>query len=115
MSKKYLKKNEFRYDTNPAVRRPDGRGHVVYVSAKQGHNAKINVITHAKTFFDEPTIKLQRNPNRMSTYKSPSRFSIPVWEKDKYLITPEKGYWRLDKRDRIAIKKANKKYAKRRK
>ena len=115
MSKKYLKKNEFKYNTSPNVRRADGRGHMAYVSAKQGHKAKVNIITHSKIFYEEPTIKMHKNPDRESTYKKPSYFSVPRWENEKYLKRPEGGYWKLDKKDRIAIKKANKKYAKKKK
>ena len=31
MSKKYLSKNEFRYNTNPNVKRDDGEFHVAFV------------------------------------------------------------------------------------
>lgn len=110
--KKYLRKSEFRYDTSPTVRRADGKGHVAYVSAKYGHKSKINIITHAKTFYEEPTMLMAVNPDRASTYKRPSRFSVPRWENDKYLKPPQGGYWKLSKQDRIAVKKFNKKYAK---
>lgn len=110
--KKYLQKNEFRYNTNPAVKNPSGNGHVGYVSAKHGHKAKINIITHSETFYGEPTQKLSKNPNKESKDPRPSRFSVPRWENDKYLKDFPKGYWRLDKADRIAIKKFNKKYEK---
>ena len=110
--KKYLRKNEFRYNANPDVARPDGRGHMAYVSAKYGHKSKINIVTHSRTFYDEPTTLMRVNPDRMSTYKKSSRFSVPRWENDKYLKSPQGGYWKLSKEDRIAIKKFNKKYAK---
>lgn len=109
---KYLKKNEFRYDTSPNVRRPDGKGHNVYVSGKIGHKAKINVITHSKTFFNEPTTEMIQNPNRSKPDKRKSRFSVPVWENDKYLKRKSEGVWVIHKRDRINIKKFNKKYRK---
>ena len=110
--KKYLRKNEFRYDTSPNVRRADGKGHMAYVSAKQGHRAKINIITHASSFHNEPTMKMVINPDRTSTYNKPSRFSVPRWENDTYLKEPNRGYWKISKQDRIAIKKFNKKYDK---
>lgn len=111
--KKYLSKNEFRYNTNPNVRNPRGEGHMAYVSAKRGHESKINIITHAKTFYGEPTSEMKKNPDRANPSKTKSRFSVPRWEKDHYLVRPEKGYWRIDKRDKTAIKKFNKKYQKR--
>ena len=111
ISKKYLRKNEFRYNTSPRVKRPDGKGHVSYVSARLGHKYKINVITHSPTFFGKPTKELSSNPEIGSKYKGVSRFSVPVWEKDIYLKNKANGIWRLTKADKIAIKKFNKKYA----
>ncbi|MBQ8738158.1 MAG: hypothetical protein IJZ04_01540 [Clostridia bacterium] len=112
MGKKYLRKNEFRVCTHPDVISPRGDTHVVYVSAKHGHKAKVNVITHSLTFFNEPTIKMRKNPNIVSKDPRPSRFSVPRWYSDKTIEKkPEKGVWRLHKVDKIAIKKFNKKYA----
>ena len=110
--KKYLGKNEFRYDTSPKVRRPDGKGHNVYVSVKQGHRAKINVITHSRSFFDEPTEDLSYNPNPSKPDARKSYFSAPRWENDEYLKQKSSGIWRLHKKDRIKIKKFNKRYEK---
>ena len=108
--KKYLAKNEFRYNMHPDVVRKDGKGHISYVSAKQGHKAKVNVITHSKVFYGEPTYPLKQNPDRESTYKTQSYYSKPVWQSDSYLSKPNSGYWKLSKADRIAIKKTNKKF-----
>ena len=110
--KKYLRKNEFRYDTSPKVRRPDGRGHTVYVSAKQGHQAKVNVITHSTTFFGEPTHELSKNPQRDTRNRRPARFSSPRWESDTDLKNPPRGIWRLEKKDRRRILNFNRKYKK---
>lgn len=110
--KKYLQKNEFRYNTNPAVQNSLGEGHTAYVSAKHGHKSKINIITHGKTFYGEPTVKMSKNPNKESKDPRPSRFSVPRWENDNYLKESPKGYWKIHKADRIAIKKFNKKYEK---
>lgn len=110
--KKYLKKNEFRYNKNPAVKNPRGEGHNAYVSARYKDKFKINIITHAKSFFGEPTIPLHKNPERSKPSKKQSRFSVPRWEQERYLKEDSKGYWKLDKKDKIAIKKFNKKYFK---
>lgn len=110
--KKYLRKNNFYYNTNPKIKNPQGEGHMFYGSAKHGHRVKGNIITHGKTFFGKSTYPLSKNPNRESTDKRPSRYSIPYWEKDKYLVKPDKGYWKMSKADRIAIKKTNKKSGK---
>ena len=108
--KKYLQKNEFRYDTNPLIRKKNGEGHNAYVSAKQGHRAQINILTHSDTFFGEPTFELDQNPERSKPSKRKSRFSKAVWENDKHLKEPSRGTWVLSKKDRAKIKKVNKKY-----
>ena len=51
MDKKYLRKNEFRYDTNPRVRNKKNKGHVAYVSVIHGNRSKVNIITHSGSFF----------------------------------------------------------------
>ena len=94
------------------MKRNDGRGHVAYISARQGNNFKINTITHATTFYGEPTVKFSTNPNLSSKDTRPSRFSVPRWQNANSLKANPKGYWRLSKVDRIKIKKFNKKYAK---
>lgn len=110
--KKYLRKGEFRVSTHPDVISPRGDTHVVYVSAKQGHKAKVNVITHSSTFFGEPTKAMHKNPDITSKDPRRSRFSVPRWHSDKTIMEkPKKGFWRLHKADKIAIKKFNKKYA----
>lgn len=108
--KKYLQKNEFRYDTNPLIRKKNGEGHNAYVSAKQGHRAQINILTHSDTFFGEPTFELDQNPERSKPSKRKSRFSKAVWENDKHLKEPSRGTWVLSKKDKAKIKKVNKKY-----
>ena len=97
---------------HPDVVRKDGKGHVSYVSAKQGHKAKINVITHSPKFIGETTYPLKQNPDRTSSYKTQSYFSKPVWQSDVYLSTPKNGYWKLSKADKKSIKKVNKKFKK---
>lgn len=107
---KYLKKNEFRYNKNPAVKNRRGEGHTAYVSARRGNKFKINIITHSKSFYGEPTHLMRKNPNRSKPSKRSSYFSVPRWEQERYLRDKPKGYWKLDKKDKTAIKKFNKKY-----
>lgn len=109
--KKYLGKSDFHYDTSPNVRRPDSRGHVVYRTAVHKDKSKINVITHSGNFYGEPTNRLSKNPEIGSKDKRQSNYSVPRWEKTKYLVPP-KGTWRLTPSDKKAIKKFNKKYKK---
>ena len=108
-----MRKNEFRYNTNPAVKNPRGKGHTVYVSARHGNKYKTNVITHGETFYGEPTVPMRQNPERSRPSQRQSRFSAPRWEQEQYLKEKPKGTWKLHKQDRIAIKKYNKKYEKR--
>jgi len=110
LSKKILRKNEFRYNTNPKVQRNDGEYHVAFVSAQKGHKKKINIITHSKKFYGEPTIPLSNNPNKSKFDKRQSRASVPVWEKDSYLKDKAKGVWVMSKKDKYKIKKFNKKH-----
>ena len=112
MSKdKYLSKSDFWYDVSPNVRRADGKGHVVYRTAVHKKKSKVNVITHADSFFGEDTNLLSRNPEIGSKYKKPSRFSVPRWEKTNNLKSPT-GTWRLSPADKKAIKEFNSKYKK---
>ena len=110
--KKYLRKSEFRYNKNPVVINPKGEGHTVYVSARRGNKWKTNIITHSNTFYGEPTVPMHKNPDRSKPSSRRSYFSVPRWEQEQYIKDKPKGYWKLDKKDRIAIKKFNKKYNK---
>ena len=110
MSKIYYKKANFKYDTSPNVRRPDGKGHVVYQTVTHKGKSKVNVITHSNTFYNQPTYPMAKNPNRKSSDKRQSRFSVPVWESNKHLKPVRGGYWKLDKRDKKLNKKINKKH-----
>ena len=114
MSKKYLRKNEFRYNTGPLVMRPDRKGHPTYISARYKNKYKFNVITHSDNFFNEPTYKFDYEPNRNNIIrknKKISRYSSPRW--DNINNFGEKlTNWKLNKADKKAIKKFNKKYKK---
>ena len=109
MAKKYLSKNEFRYDTNPKVLRPDGKGHNVYISVRHGHRVKANIITHSKTFFGKPTFELEDNPNKSKYDYRKSRFSVPFWENDIYVTELSRGVWRASKENKKRMRKVNKK------
>ena len=93
------------------MKNPKGQGHVAYVTVRYGKKSKINIITHAQSFYGQPTELLSINPNRTSQDKRPSRFSVPVWESNKYLQNyPKTGFWKMSKQDRIKIKKFNKRH-----
>ena len=110
ISKKYLRKNKFRYNTNPAVKNRQGKGHVAYVTARHGNKYKTNLITHSSSFYNEPTTALTKNPERSRPSGRVSRFSVPRWEHERFLKDKAKGTWKMSKADRKAIKKFNKKY-----
>ena len=111
MSKKYLRKSEFRYNTGPKVVRPDGKGHPTYISARYKNKYRFNVITHSDTFFDEPThhLTVEPNRNRKKKLKKTSRFSSPRWDNINYFGDKLEN-WKLGKKDKAKIKKFNKKY-----
>lgn len=109
MSDKYLRKNEFRYDTNPKYKNKKGKGHTVYVSVQHGDRSKVNAITHGKNFNLKRTKVLSKNPEVGSKYKNQSRVSMPFWEENKYIQNKAKGIWRFCKEDRVKIKKMNRK------
>ena len=95
------------------MKNPKGEGHIAYITVKHGKKSKINLITHGKSFYGEPTEILTINPNRESKDLRPSRFSVPRWESNSYLKNrPKDGYWKMSKSDRKKIKKFNKHYKK---
>lgn len=107
---KYLRKNEFRYNTNPDVKNPRGEGHIAYVTVRHKKHSKINIITHSGKFYGEPTTTLEENPNRSVPSKRVSRFSVPRWEHNSFLKDKPQGIWKMSKKDRKTIHKFNKKY-----
>ena len=81
--KKYLRKNEFRFYTNPKTLSKNKKPHPVYISAKHKRKYKANVITHSPTFFDRNTEELNENPNRNKDKPNDnrkSRISISFWD-----------------------------------
>ena len=112
--KKYLRKNEFRFFTNKNYLSKKGDPHPAYISARQGHKFRFNVVTHTKTFFNEPTTPLSSNPNKLSKDPRVSRVSVPRWANaNKENFSEErlsKHQWRFSKKDLSAVKKLNKKY-----
>ena len=109
---KYLRKNEFRYNTNPELKNPRGEGHIEYVTVKHKKAYKVNTITHAENFLGEPTQELKENPNRSKPSIRKSHFSVPHWEKESNLKNKAIGLWKMSKADKKTIRKFNKKYAK---
>lgn len=111
MSKKYLKKNEFRFDNNPKHFGKDKKPHPAYITARYGHEYKANSITHARFTTDGiPTEKISENPDKTSKDKRQTRISPPYWQ-SKNLFGDEKlTNFRFSNKTKKEIRKINKKF-----
>ena len=112
MSKKYLRKNEFRIDLNPAHRGSNGENHPAYITAKKGHKYKANTITHARTVDGIETLHVGENPNKLSKDRRNSRVSPPFWQGEKSFSKEKLPNFRFSKNSKKKIKKYNKKFKK---
>ena len=110
MAKKYLRKNEFRMDLNPAHRGSNGENHPAYISVRYGHKYKANTITHAETIDNKTTLKLDKNPNISSKDKRLSRLSPPFWQSEKQFSKEKLPNFRFSKQSKKKIRKYNKKF-----
>lgn len=111
MSKKYLRKNEFRIDNNPAHFGRENQPHPAYVTARYGHRFKANIITHArKTTDGESTYIICENPNKLSKDKRQTRISPPYWQKDSLFNQQILSNFRFSSKTRKKIKKYNKNF-----
>lgn len=108
--KLYIKKSLFRFNKNPLVKNPKGQGHVAYISMYHGNSARINTITHGKRFYGEKTFPFKQNPRIDKPDPKQSYFSVPRWEKVKFLRDKPSGIWRLSPEDRASIEKVNRSY-----
>ncbi len=112
MSKKYLRKSEFRMDLNPLHKNSKGENHPAYISAKHGHKYKANTITHAEKIDDNATLKLGKNPNLTSKDKRQSKLSPPFWQSEKQFGKEKLSNFRFSKHEKKRIRKYNKKFKK---
>ena len=112
MSKKFLRKDEFRFYKNKKFLSKSGEPHPAYIFARYGRKYKFNVITHSRSFFGESNMDLQKNPYRLSTDRRTSRISVPRWDYDSNFSEERlhKKDWKFSRNDKIAIIKWNKKY-----
>lgn len=108
---KYLTKNEFRLYNNPNHLSKEKRSHPAYINLRRGQFVRFNVITHSKSFFDEPTMELFANPNRRSKDPRPSRISAPRWGHIGIFSSFRlpKQFWRISNDDLARVRKWNKK------
>ena len=109
--KKYLTKNEFRLDLNPAHWGKEKKPHPAYISARYGHKYKANSITHAKYTTDGfKTHDIYENPNKLSRNKKPNRISPPYWQNEKQFSDYKMTNYKFSNKTRKLIKSINKKY-----
>lgn len=111
MSKKYLKKNEFRFDLNPSHHNKNEKPHPTYISARYGHKYKANSITHSRTVNGVNNFDIAENPNKKSKDIRNTRISPPFWQNDN-LFGEKLNHFRFSKKTRKIIKKYNKKFYK---
>lgn len=111
MSKKYLRKNEFRMDINPNHFGKEKEPHPAYISAKHKHMFKANSITHAQKINDGfDTHDIGENPDKLSKDKRRTRISPPFWQKEEQFGKEKLNNFRFSKETRKKIKKYNKKF-----
>lgn len=110
MGKKYLRKNEFRFDLNPAHQGEEKKPHPAYITAKKGHKYKANSITHSRYVNNIETLDVGENPDKLSKDKRKSRISPPFWQGEKSFSVERLSNFRFSNQSRKKIKKYNKKF-----
>ena len=112
MSKKYLRKNEFRMDLNPKHFGAKKEPHPAYITAKHGHMFKANSITHSRRTTDgRKTYDIFENPDKLSKDKNrKTRISPPFWQKQEQFSSKKLNNFRFSNQSRKEIKKINKKF-----
>ncbi len=112
MSKdKFLTKNEFRVDLNPAHMGKRGETHSAYISGRKGHRFYANGNTHSRYTIDgKPTYDFGENPNKRNgqTDRRKSRVTAPYWQSDKMFSKDTLNNYYYSNKTRKAIKKFNK-------
>lgn len=111
MSKKYLRKNEFRMDHNPKHFGKKEEPHPAFISARYGHKYKANSITHSRKTNDGfVTYEIDENPNKLSIDKRRTRISPPFWQNENQFGNEKLKNFKFSKKSRYKIKKYNKKF-----
>lgn len=113
MSKKYLRKNEFRMDLNPAHYGKKEKPHPAYITAKRGHKYKANSITHARFVNNKPTKDFGENPNKTNKLNKDlrvTRLSQPFWQNATQFSEVKLTNFRFSNRTRKKIRKYNKNF-----
>lgn len=112
MSKKYLRKSEFRIDLNPIHKGKNGENHPAYISVRKGHKLKANTVTHSKYIDGVLTLELNENPNKLSKDRRKSRLSPPFWQSENQFGKEKLLNFRFNNENKKKIKKYNKKFKK---
>jgi len=114
MGKKYLRKNEFRFDNNPAHFDSNKKPHPAYITARCGHKYKANAITHSqKITNDIDTFDVFENPNKSNkkvSDKRKTRITPPYWQSDKLFSDETIDNFRFSNETRKRIRKYNRKF-----
>lgn len=110
MSKKYLRKNEFRFNLNSEHFGKEKQPHPAYITARYGHKYRANSITHSRTVNGVKNLDIYENPNLRSKDKRFTRVSSPYWQSDKQFSEDTIPYFRFSKKARRKISKYNKKF-----
>ena len=110
MAKKFLRKNEFRIDYNPAHLGSNDEPHPAYITARKGHKYKANTITHSKSVNGFDTLDVGENPNKKSKDKRRTRVSPPFWQNENQFGKEKLPNFRFNNQSKKKIKKYNKKF-----
>lgn len=111
MSKKFLRKNEFRIYNNPSNSKDPENSHPAYIWGKKGHKVARNSITHARFVNGISTQTMAENPNKTikAVDNRKTRISVAEWKNEKYYGN-KLSNWRWSNSSRKRIRKFNKKF-----
>lgn len=109
MSKKYLRKNEFRFDLNSKNFNKKGKPHPAYISARYGSKFRANSITHSRKSNGFYNYDIFENPNKLSKDKRQTRVSPPYWQSIN-LFSDKLSNYRFSNSSRKRIRKYNRKF-----
>lgn len=111
MSKKYLRKNEFRIDYNKDHYGKNYDPHPAYITAKKKHLLKANEITHSrKDKYGKTNFEISENPNKLSKDKRKTRISQPFWQNENMFSKEKLSNFRFSRKTQKQIRKYNKKF-----
>ncbi len=107
--KKFLTKNEFRYDLNPLHIGSNGKPHPAYITGKRGHKYHASTITHSRKTPQGDTLSIDENPDKTSSDSRESHVSVPFWQSEKQFGKEKLKNFKYSKRNRRKIQKFHRK------